>query len=144
MASAISYIGATIGCVVATPATIDSAGFGALVYTTIGKIASWGEVGDTSNSVDIDLLDGRVEHVNGAKDGGEIAFAFRSDTDAGQTILKAQSNGNADVSFKITDPDGAIAYFFGKVANVRDNERSSTNYKGMSGVVRVNSATIRV
>lgn len=143
MAAAISYIGAVIGAVVATPATVDAAGFGALTYVTIGKIATWGEVGDTSGDVAIDLLEGRIEHVNGAKDGGEIPFAFRSDNDAGQTLLRNNNNTNNEVSFKITDPDGQIAYFYGKVANVRDNERSSSSYKGQTGVVRVNSATIR-
>jgi hypothetical protein len=36
MANAISYIGASIGCVVGTPATIDAAGFAALSYAAIG------------------------------------------------------------------------------------------------------------
>ncbi|WYK06455.1 hypothetical protein DWF04_022730 [Cereibacter sphaeroides f. sp. denitrificans] len=145
MAAAISYIGATIGCVASSPATDDAAGFGALTYSTIGKIASWGAVGDTSEDITIQLLDGRTEHVNGSKDGGAIPFTFRADAgDAGQTILLAQSNTNTEVSFKITDPDGKIAYFRGKVANVRDQERAAGNYKGYTGEVRVNSATIRV
>lgn len=145
MANAISYIGATIGCVVGVPATVDSTGFGALVYTTIGKIASWGEMGDTSADTTVDLLDGRIEHVNGAKDGGVISFTIRADADdLGQPILKAQSNGNNEVSFRIVDPDGRISYVYGKVANVRDTERTSSNYKGFTGEVRVNSPTIRV
>lgn len=145
MANAISYIGASIGCVVGTPATIDAAGFAALSYAAIGKVASWGELGDTSNDIPVELLDGRVEHVNGARDGGAVPFAIRSDAgDAGQTILVAQSNSNNEVSFRITDPDGKIAYFFGKVANVKDNERAPGSYKGFKGEVRVNSPTIRV
>lgn len=145
MTKAISYIGATVGCVAASPATDDAAGFAALSYVPIGKIASWGAVGDTSNNIAIDLLDGRVEHVNGARDGGVIAFTIRDDADsAGQAILKAQSNTNTEVSFKVTDPDGKIAYVYGKVANVRDQERTSSNYKGFTGEVRVNSPTIRV
>lgn len=144
MAAATSYIGAVIGCVVGLPATIDSAGFAALSYTTIGKIAEWGEVGDSSNSIDINLLEGRVEHLNGAKDGGEIAFTLRFDTDAGQTLLVNNNNGPLDLSFRVTDPDGKIAYFYGRVANIRDQARNSTNFKGLTGVVRVNSTTIRV
>lgn len=145
MANAISYIGSVIAAVVATPATIDAAGFAALTYVPIGKIASWGAIGDTSNDITVDLLDGRVEHVNGAKDGGAVPFTIRADApDAGQAILLAQSNSNTEVSFKITDPDGKIAYLFGKVANVQDQERSSSNYKGYTGEVRVNSPVIRV
>lgn len=144
MANPFSYIGCTIGVVASTPATFDAAGFGALGYTTIGKVVSWGEVGDQSDDIAIPLLSGRVEHVNGAADGGEIPFTLRSDTDAGQTILVNNSNGNTNLSFKVTDPDGKIAYFWGIVANVRDQERNNSNYKGLTGVVRVNSATIRV
>ena len=144
MAAAISYIGSVIACVAATPATIDAAGFGALSYTTIGKIASFGSVGDSSADIPVELLDGRTEHVNGVKDGGAIPFAFRFDTDAGQTLLVNNSNNNVDLSFKITDPDGKLAYFYGKVANVKDNERAPGSYKGLTGEVRVNSATVRV
>lgn len=139
-----SYIGAVIACVANTPATIDSAGFGALTYVTIGNIVEFGEVGDTSNDITIETLAGRVAHVNGAKDGGEISFTFAIDgADSGQTILKNNSNTNTEVSFKITDPDGGITYFHGKVANVRDQSRSNSNYKGMTGAIRVNSATVR-
>jgi hypothetical protein len=144
MTAAISYIGATIGCVVGLPGTIDAAGFGGLTFQNIGKIASWAEVGDTHADIAIELLDGRVEHVNGSADGGAIAFAIRSDGDStGQPILKAQSGTNNEVSFRIVDPDGEIAYFHGKLANVRDNAREPGAYKGFTGEVRVNSATIR-
>ena len=44
--AAISYIGATLGVSVATPATVDAAGFGALTYTAVGAMISIGETGD--------------------------------------------------------------------------------------------------
>ncbi|MDP2051927.1 MAG: hypothetical protein Q8K33_24205 [Cypionkella sp.] len=144
MAAAISYIGAVIAVSVATPATVDASGFNALTYTTVGKIASFGSVGDSSADISIELLDGRTEHVNGVKDGGAIPFTVRSDIDAGQTLLVNNSNNNVDLSFKITDSDGKIAYFYGKIANVKDNERAPGSYKGLTGEVRVNSATVRV
>ena len=144
MAAAISYIGAVIAVSVATPATVDASGFNALTYTTVGKVASFGSVGDSSADITIELLDGRTEHVNGVKDGGVIPFTVRSDTDAGQTLLVNNSNNNVDLSFKITDVDGKIAYFYGKIANVKDNERAPGSYKGLSGEIRVNSATVRV
>ena len=141
-----SYIGATIACVASTPATVDSAGFAALTWTaTIGNIVEWSEVGDSTASIDIPKLSGRTTHVNGAKDGGEVSFTFQYEVaDAGQVILRAQSNGTTTVSFRITDPDGKIVYFHGVVANVRDMARNSSNYKGMTGVIRVNSATVVV
>ena len=47
------------------------------------------------------------------------------------------------MSCKITDPDGKLAYFYGLVANVQDQERNNSNFKGLTGVFRVNSATVR-
>jgi hypothetical protein len=143
MSAFITYIGATIGCFVGVPATVDDTGFAAITYVPIGKIVSWGAIGDTSADVTADLLDGRVEHANGILDGGEVAWTVRFDTDPGQTIMVANSNNNLEVSFEITDPDGAIAYFYGKVANVKDMDRAAGTYKGLTGVVRINSPVIR-
>ena len=144
MAAGNSYIGAVIAVSASTPATIDSTGFAALTYTTVGKIVEWGAVGDTSDNISVALLEGRVEHLNGAKDGGEIAFTFRMDSDAGQTILKNNNNNNTTISFKITDPSGKVTYAHGLVANIQDQPRNNSNFEGMTGVFRVNSATIRV
>lgn len=142
---AISYIGATLAVVAATPATVDASGFGALSYVSCGKIISFGQTGDTSEDIGVPYLAGRNEHVNGIKDGGALPFAFTYDiADAGQIILRAQSNSQTTVSFRITDPDGKIEYFHGVVANIQQNERSSGSYKGQSGEVRVNSAVITV
>ena len=144
MANAISYIGSTISCVVGVPATVDAAGFGALSYTVIGKVASWPPVGDTSAKIEVELLDGRKEYVAGIKDGGSGEFKLRYDSDAGQTILVANSNLNVEISFKILHPDGKIAYQYGKVSDVRDLPLEPGSYKGFTGTVSINSATIRV
>jgi len=142
---AFSYIGATIGCVVGVPATVDAAGFAAQAHVLIGEIVEWGELGDTSADIASPRLSSRTTHVNGAIDGGEVTFTVGyAATDAGQIILLAQSNGQAEVSFEVTDPDGEKRYFYGKVANVRDLARNTTNEKGLSGVVRINSPLIRV
>lgn len=141
----ITYIGAAVAVVAATPATIDAAGFGALTWSaTVGRITEWGEVGDTSEDVTETTLAGRTYHANGSLDGGSVAFTILIDgSDAGQTILKAKNNTNDEVSVRITDPDGQIAYFHGKVANLRDRARNASTMKGMSGEFRVNSATVR-
>lgn len=144
MANETSYIGAVIAVSASTPATFDGSGFAALSYTTVGKIVAWGAVGDTSASIDVPLLSGRIVHINGALDGGSIAWTVAYDTDSGQTILKNNSNGTTRLSFKITDPDGQVSYNWGLVADVQDQERNNSNYKGLTGVARINSATVRV
>jgi hypothetical protein len=141
----ITYIGATVAVSAAVPATVDQAGFAALTYTAVGSITEWGEVGDSSEDVTETTLAGRTNHANGALDGGSVAFTILSNgTDAGQTILKTKNNTNDEVSVKITDPDGQITYFFGKVANLKDRQRTASTMKGQTGEFRVNSATVRV
>lgn len=139
-----TYIGATIAVVAGAPATLDSAGFGALTYATVGKITEWGEVGDQSEDVSETTLAGRTYHANGALDGGSVPFTILLDgADAGQTVMKTKNNTNDEVSVKITDPDGEIAYYHGKVASLRDRARNASTMKGMTGEFRVNSPTIR-
>lgn len=143
--TAISYIGATVAVVAAAPATEDAAGFGALSYTAVGLMVSFGETGDEAEDIEIPLLSGRTKHVNGARNGGSREFAYQYESaDAGQNILRTNSNNNVDVSVKITDPDGKIEYFYGRVANLKRTERTSSQYKGEMGEFRVNSAVIVV
>lgn len=142
-----TYIGATVEVAAGKPATIDAAGFGALSFSEIGEILEWGEIGDTSEDSTETTLKGRVMHTNGAVDGGTSDFTFlrsKDSSDTGQALLIAKNNTNDDVSFKITDPDGEISYFHGKVANVRDRARSASTQKGMTGQARINCAVVRV
>ena len=143
--AAISYIGAVVAVSATTPATEDASGFGALSYTTVGQMISFGQTGDEAEDISIPLLAGRTLHVNGAKNGGSRAFAYQYEiADAGQIILRAQNNSNTTVSVKITDPDGKIEYFHGRVANIMRTERTSSSYKGEAGEFRVNSNVIVV
>lgn len=142
----ISNVGVAVAVVAATPATIDSTGFAALSWTaTVGELSMWGAIGDTSASIDIPRISGRTTHVNGAVDGGSIAFAFQYEVaDAGQVILRANANGATTISVRVTHSDGKITYSHGKVANLVYNEITPTTNKGMKGVFLVNSATVTV
>jgi hypothetical protein len=142
----ITYIGASVACVVGTPATFDASGFAAVgTYIVAGEIVSWGGTGDVSEDATITTLAGRTVHANGAKDGGAIDFTVRYEVaDAGQVILRAQNNGNNDVCVRITDPDGKIEYSVGRVANLKQMPRTPGTIKGMEGQFRVNSAVVTV
>lgn len=139
-----SYIGSKVSMVAGSPATFNEAGYKAQVHVEIKGIVDVGEVGDTQNDITIDTLIGRVEHVNGSSDLGEIAisYGFISD-DAGQILVRASAGTNTAQSFKIEDADGKLAFFMGVVANVRDRARSSSEYKGETFVIRGNSAVVR-
>ena len=141
-----SYIGTAVSVVAALPATYDAAGYAALTWTgVIGQLVQFGELGDQSSDISVTTLAGRALHTNGALDGGEVAFTYVfSSADAGQVILRANSNNNVGVSVRVTDPDGQVSYAAGVVSGVRDAERSDGNYKGQSGSLRINTATVRV
>jgi hypothetical protein len=139
----LNYCGATLAVVAATPATIDVAGFAALSWTaSITGLVDISEVGDSSADIPIPYLNGRVSHVNGAVDGGEITITFAWETsDPGQVILRNNQNNNVQCSFRLTD--GRIAYFSGVVGSVRDVARDNASYKAQTAVIRVRTATVR-
>lgn len=134
----ISFIGSTLSIVASTPASEDQSGYEALSFTEVGKVVSIGELGDESEDIAFDLLKpGRRTHVSGVKDLGEIPVTIEYDkSDAGQDILRAANNGNTTHTFKVTDSDGDDYYFQGLVANVRDLERTASQYKGFTMVIR--------
>lgn len=141
-----TYMNSQIAVVAAQPATTDAAGFAALTYVTVGKIVTWGQMGDTSEDVSEDLLgEGRREHSNGLLDGGEVSFALLSAaSDPGRTIIMAKNNTNDTCSVRITKPNGQVSYAFGLFANMREREMSSSTKIGMDGVMRVNSRLVVV
>lgn len=142
----ITYIGSTLGIVASTPSTEDQSGYEALSFTTVGQVISIGELGDTSEDVTFDLLaTGRRSHVSGVKDLGEIPVAIEyTRDDAGLTILEAANNGNTTHSFRVTDTDGDDYYFQGLVANMRDNERTASGFKGLTFVIRGQTGITKV
>lgn len=141
----VSHIGGTVAISAAAPATYNSAGYGALSWTTVADIVSWGQIGDSAAKITVTPLSGRVEKANGELDGGDIAFTMKHvAADAGQAIVLAQANTNTNVSIRLTDPDGKIYYSTGLLANVRGMERTATAYKGYTGEFRVNSVTVTV
>lgn len=140
----ISYIGSKVSLVAGLPATFDSVGYKALAFVEIKGIVDVGELGDQQNDIVIDTLIGRVQHVNGSSDLGEIAVSYNFiPADAGQVLVRVNAGTNAPFSFKIEDADGTIAFFHGVIANLRDRARSSSEYKGSTFVIRGNSAVLR-
>lgn len=142
----ISFIGSTLSIVSGLPATEDQSGYTTLSFVEIGEVVSFGELGDESEDISFDLLKpGRKTHVNGVKDLGEIAVTIEyKRSDAGQIIVRAANNGNTTHSFVVTDSDGDDYYFYGLVANLKDLERTASQYKGANFVIRGQSGVTKV
>jgi hypothetical protein len=140
----ISYIGSKLWVKAQLPASFTATGYNALTFVEVKGIVDVGEVGDQQNDIVIDTLVGRVEHVNGSSDLGEIPVSYNFiSADAGQVIIRAGAGTNTAHSFKVQDADGKVAYFHGVIANVRDRARSSSEYKGETFTIRGNSAVVR-
>lgn len=102
------------------PATYDYTGFSALSYTTIAEITDMG----TGLGKKYDLVthqpvaDRKKYKFRGGYDNGQLQVklgrATATTTDAGQTLLIAASNSDADYSFEIVVQDGTKFYFTAK------------------------------
>lgn len=139
-------IASTIAIATGEPATVNAAGFAALTYAEIGSVASIGPYGDTHADITPppDLKTGRQLHFTGASDGGEVSVQVHTEdySDAGQDAVRAANGARANYSIKVTDPDGNVDYFFGRVVSYRNLEKSSTSYEGCEFTIRVNSQVV--
>lgn len=128
-------------------AATDFAGIVANTVTNgikVGGVVSIAELGETSEDVNFDLLEGgRKTHVNGVRDIGEVSITcqFLPDgDDAGQARIRLLSNSNTTIDVCVTDADGQRQCFQGVVANYRVTERTASNYKGCMFAIRGQSA----
>lgn len=142
--------GATLAISAATPATEDSAGYGALTFTNVGEIETVPEFGGTSQIITFAALDDvRTRKLKGTFDGGDISVSVGQDpNDAGQNIARtaAEATNNQVHSFRVELASGRIKYFQGLVTGMTDllNDvnsvvRSNMNVAIIGGVVNVSA-----
>lgn len=110
--------GTALAISVATPATFDAAGYGALTFTEIGQIEKIGSIGASFNKVEFVPLKGPKQKHKGSVDYGSLQPSLaHDDEDAGQTLLRTAGADETSTlySFKVTYPDGAKRFFQGRV-----------------------------
>jgi hypothetical protein len=139
----ISYIGTKLFVKAGVPSPLTITGYNALTWVEVKGIVDIGAVGDTQNDITIDTLIGRVEHVNGSSDLGEIPVTMTFiAADPGQDVVRSGAGTNTYHSFRVQDADGRRAHFVGVLANLQDRPRSSSEYKGQTFAIRGNSAVV--
>lgn len=133
----------------ALPATYDAAGFAALSYTTVSETTDLGSVGKVYDLVDHRPTNDRKKYkFKGGYDNGSMqlklarATLATGFTDAGQTILQAASNSDADYSFKMTFQDNSDFYFTAKVMEFQTEIGSLNNILGLSAKLELTSDII--
>jgi len=105
--------GTTLAVSAGLPATEDSAGYAALSWTDVGEITDLGEFGKVYNLVTHNpLATRRTVKKKVSFNDGSISLALGLDSsDAGQAILDAAVDSDANYSFRVTDQDSDIDYF---------------------------------
>lgn len=133
------------------PATVDSAGFGAvsMTYTPVGEVVEIPEYGPNAQVVESNpLATGITEKFKGFINYGSVALGLEIDfDDAGQQIFEDAVEGatkNTQHSFRITYPDGTIEYFAGKVFSYTRNPGSANSMIGSTAQVEIETPIIRV
>ena len=113
--------GSTIAISAATPATFNSAGYGALSFSSIGEVTDLGEFGREYALVTHNPIASRgTQKRKGSFNEGSIDLKLGLDTDdAGQILAKAASLSDADYSFKITTQNGDVYYMQAQVMSFK-------------------------
>lgn len=141
-------ISTTLAIASGVPATFDATGYGALTWQEVAQVASIGALGDTHADIALppDLKTGRIKHLTGPADGGEIPVAVNVEnfTDAGQDLIRTANGARTDYSFKVTRASGKIEYVIGRVVSYRHNEATGTAFEGVTFTLRVNSGVVVV
>ena len=102
------------------PATYDTVGFAAQVFSEIGKVKSGGEWGVLREISKNNYLSQEfTEKRPGTSDAGSTTLEVDLYGDAGQLACEAAASSNSDVTFKIALQNGDVYYLRGIVASYR-------------------------
>lgn len=144
-----SVAGSTLKVSASLPATYDSAGFAALTYTTVAEVTDLGSgLGKKYDMIEHRPVNDRKKYkFKGGYDNGSLAIKLASATatatDAGQTLMIAASNSDADYSFKITVQDGSDYYFTAKCMNFTTDFGTLNNILAANAELQVTSDIVQ-
>lgn len=120
---AFTSAGTTLGVTASAPATLDSAGYGALTYTNIGEVTDLGSFGKTFTLVTHNPLGNRqtIKRKGSYNNGALTLKMARVPTDSGQALLIAARDTDAVYTFVVTLQTGTKLYFLGTVMGYNTN-----------------------
>lgn len=139
--------GILFALVAASPATIDSAGFDALSYVTVGEVTDVAEIGADVTVVSHNpLATGVTEKFKGFTNFGSSSVSFARDvSDAGQILLNSGATGankNLQHSVRITYADGQIDYFTCKIFSYKITPGSADAIVGSTSSIEIESIIV--
>jgi hypothetical protein len=131
--------GTCLAVSIAAPATWNTAGFGALTWTTVGELESLPEfIIEHAQANFTSLCTGKTSVLKGSENpiSGDVSVGMDRD-DAGQTMMTAARKSKTQVlSARISEPNGDIVYFRTQVSKELITGGSGPNdiRKGMFGL----------
>lgn len=134
-----------------TPA--NAAAYAALTWTEVGLVESYGEYGDSSETVRANILsEGRTRKGKGIKDAGDITVTCLHDaTDVGQQAMVAAEGTKFRYPIKLQydnklNPTGTdeMHYFMGKVMSKRNGGAAANDFVRRTFVIAIDSGITEV
>jgi hypothetical protein len=138
-----SSAGTLIAISAAAPATNDVTGYGALTWTTVGEVTSFGEHGVESALITHEpLATSSTEKFKGQFNPGAVAIPGAADREnAGQVLLEAAAADTDKYSVRITYQDGAKCYFSGLVMTFKYNPGGANALVSFSSNIEIDGKT---
>lgn len=135
--------GATLAVSTTAPASFNSAGYGALTFTTVGEIDNLGEFGRVYELITRKPLASRgTVKAKGSYDEGDLNLQLALDNaDAGQDLLRTAVNSDDPVSCKVTLQGGDIYYFQAVVMSFRLNVGTSSQFTNATCQLAITTST---
>lgn len=141
-------ISTTLAIASGSPATYDASGFAALTWNEVAQVATIGQMGDSHADIALpaDLKTGRVKHLTGPSDGGEIPVAVNVEdfAGAGQDMVRTANGARTDYSIRVTRASGKVEYTVGRIVSYRHNEATATAFEGVTFTIRANGGVVVV
>lgn len=122
-----SSVGTLISVSDSSPATYDAAGFAALTFSLVGEASEIPAFGaEAALATHTPLASGVVNKRRGSVNYGSVTIPMAlSETDTGQGVLRVAGLANpgtdAQVSFKVAQPNGDIIYGTAQVMSFKIN-----------------------
>lgn len=111
----------TLGISATLPATIDAAGYGAVVFTAIGEVIDISEIGVSYNVVEHQSVTTRYPtKKKGVYNFDDVTVTMAmDDADAGQILIAAALASDNSYSIEIATPDAVSRFVTGKVTSFK-------------------------
>lgn len=127
------------------PASEDAAGYkGVTGWVEFTGLATWGEWGDEESDVPVKFLGtGRILHLNGLKDGGEVEFTVHYvDDDPASDLVKANEGSRTQFSVKKMYASGDSEFSYGMFTSPKYAAEDGDNVRGYRGRFRSNGKVV--